>query len=338
MKYSLVLLFIFFGLPSFQQPVASSKNIFFKNEKIEWAASYQSIVNLTAETTRLSVKKWWLQKIKTDTIANFTINENGSVKRNTIDLRSFGSTSLMSSFYIKSSDRPESWEYINRNTGERFNISGTLSNDSCCGCDLSDAFRVKQLISFSDHRFHITNLLLSPLCLRLSPGGGAWYAPGNFSQSEQSEKTAGAKYITSSEVTYPIDHYDSTEHFETQTGGKTMISSLLMNELLKGDLSAFDPQTKKAIPKDSVTIWRMPVDTIAVYDTSGMITYRISVQSIIPEDITVMRILQDWFFDPETGNLYSEARSVTVLKKLFSHPGMYRGMIPLYTIPLTKKK
>jgi hypothetical protein len=329
---SLFLLFLTVGAAA--QSQGSYKDFIFNNQAISWAAEYESFVNLTPKTNTFSLKKWWIAKLKNEAVPAYNISADGNiVKTQSVHLPGLMQSAWFNDYYVQPSNTAKAWRFVNRKTSESLRVVPEYSNDSCCGCDDSEAFRVKQLLTYSHSRFSITNVLLSPLCARKKEDKIAWYPLGNFSLNTKPARTATAKYITTSEVSYNVNQLDSMVDFKTLSVGDQSIVNHLFNDVSKGILKATDPQTKEQIPKDALLTWRMPADTVADYNQNGeVVAYRVTHQEFDPKDLTVMRILQDWYFDTNTQKIYSEARSVLLLRRMVSRDGEFRGITPAYLI------
>ena len=89
-----------------------------------------------------------------------------------------------------------------------------------------------------------------------------------------------------------------------------------------------ETETGKPIPVKKLLTWRMPSDTMPVYDVNDMskITmYRVVQQERSSRDFSRIRIKQDLYFDFKNERLYSVIRAVTLYFPVRSYDGTIRG-------------
>jgi hypothetical protein len=88
----------------------------------------------------------------------------------------------------------------------------------------------------------------------------------------------------------------------------------ILQAIEKGKQKAFDPETNKQIPAKEIFIWQMPADTLSVYDAAGNSKYKVVQSRVNPDDIPLIRIFQNWYFNISTGKIESEIKSIELLQ------------------------
>lgn len=113
--------------------------------------------------------------------------------------------------------------------------------------------------------------------------------------------------------------------------GKT-IPQLILQTIEKGKLKAVDLLTGKAIPAKEIYTWHMPVDTIVQYDDAGNTKYMAVQQRRTADNITQIRIFQDWYFDVSSGKLDSRIKWIELLEEIHTSSGIFIGYMPFCRI------
>src|SRR6185503_1499562 len=142
---------------------------------IKWAAECDKVINLSPKVKDYSLKKWYIDKLKTGSVTAYKINNETRV----LSSYELSMPGLERQEWLKDlsvvpgrSKKPQDWYVIDKIKKENDQLftyrAGQLneSADSCCGCDESDAFRAKQIITYKNARFDIYTVFISPLCLR----------------------------------------------------------------------------------------------------------------------------------------------------------------------------
>lgn len=96
------------------------------------------------------------------------------------------------------------------------------------------------------------------------------------------------------------------------------VSFIILQAIEKGKIKAVDPLTNKVIPGNKIYTWHMPTNTSMVYDSLGNSTYK-TVQSVRKaDDIIMIRMYQDWYFNEATGKLYAVPRGSELMEEVRS--------------------
>jgi hypothetical protein len=312
----------------------------FNNPSVKWAAEYESLVNLTPKTNTISLKKYYLRLVQKSAVKTYRFDENGNPVTGRLILPGLATPEWLKDYYVSPSDNMAYWAFGYRKDHSGIRVLPELSGDSCCGCDQSDAFRVKQLLVYKDSRLLIQNVVLSPLCVRKKDEHLAnWYPLGNFAYNTTTVRSAGAKYLTTSDVLYHINPRDSITDFKMVSEGNPDLAADLFEELRTGKLAAYDVETNVRIPYKKLLTWQMPSDTVVVYDVNGEPAGEQIVQKEIqPSDFGWIKVKQQWYFDFTSEKLYAEVASITLMQKIFSGSGSYIGMKPFCKLVSTKAK
>jgi hypothetical protein len=304
------------------------------DQSINWAAEYSTIVNLTPVSNTLSLKKYYLDRLRKDSVRSYLIEDHVVNGNRWISDKTLTRQDWLKDHYPVPSDRPERWEFRDRkHTGSGYRVSG-FSDDECCGCDEADAFLVNQLLIYSHSKFTTRNIFLSPLCARrTSDGMASWHAMGKFAFNTTATRPATAAFLTSNTVTYSADAHDSLFEVNALTLGDPMIVDHLLKDLRTGKLFAEDPETGKKITYVELLTHNMPADTVEVLDIDMTVSsYQVVQRELDPSDIAAIRLEQDWYFDIKSEKLFSEVRSVLLMMKVNGPDGTLLGVRPFVKV------
>ena len=85
------------------------------------------------------------------------------------------------------------------------------------------------------------------------------------------------------------------------------------------------------MPVNKFLTWKMPADTMAVYDVndvSKITMYKVVQAERSSSEFSRLRIKQDLYFDFKNERLYSVIRSVIIMLPVKSYDGSLRGYTP----------
>ncbi len=303
------------------------------NTKIQWAAEYTTLVNLTPVTNTVSLKKYYLKRVKTDSVKAYRVSNHVVTGSYFLGDKSLERQDWLQDHYVISSDRPDRWQFNNRKQETEYRVSG-LSNEECCGCDEADAFLVNQVLYYSNHRMYTRNFFLSPLCARKTgERTAAWYPMGLFAFNNATVRPSASTFLTTSKPYYPVNTRDSVIDFAVLSLGEDRLVEHLMKDIEAGKLSVRDAETGEKLSYEKFLSWKMPIDTVAVYDLEGNTTgYQFVQQLLQPSDFSSIRLVQDWYFDFKSERLFSEVRSIILMMDARGPDGSYRGRYPFVSI------
>ena len=110
------------------------------------------------------------------------------------------------------------------------------------------------------------------------------------------------------------------------------LPALILQAIEKDKLKAIDRETNKPIPGKEIYTWHMAVDTIAVFDDAGNIKYNVNQRRHNPDNISRIRICQDWYFDKSTGKFQPVINWIELLEEIHTSSGFFVGHKPLCRI------
>lgn len=346
-KYSLLPLIVFSSAACFGQSIPGYVSFIRDDSSIRWAAISDKVINLTPAPGAAHLKNWYLEKLSKGAVTVYTWRDD----RGVISSHSLTLPGLVKQDWLKGltaelpeKRHPKEWYFVDpvipQNNYERVKYrigTGRFSTDSCCGCDEADAFRVKQVLTYSNGKFGIYNVFISPLCARQSgPNTGEWFplchvAYNSDGNSKIPAVSKDVVLINSDEVEYEFS-MENPSHFDSVlTAGRPLIGSLILADLSKGKIRATEISSGRNIPKGKMLTWQMPRDTVMVFDEKddtkpGRI--KVIQKERNPADFSRLRIRQDLYFDFKNERLFSRVRSVIIVVAVRNYDGDIRGYMP----------
>lgn len=329
---------------SFAQIVSGYTIHIQQDTAIQWAAECDKVVNLSPKVQAYSLKKWYLDKIRNGTATAYLFNSNNSVtKAYPLSVPTLATQDWLKGLSIELPPykNPKEWIFYDqtmpKGNYERYKYRvGALrfSTDSCCGCDEADAFRAKQVLDYKNGKFSIYNVFISPLCARQTGTTPIeWYPLCNVAYNDNAERkfpglNNDVVLLNTDEVDYEFSRENPSPFESVLTVYRTDIGSLIYQDILKGRIRPIDIETGKPMPVKKILTWKMPADTMPVFDIndpSKLIEYRVLQQERSSSEFSRLRIKQDLYFDFKNERLYSVIRSVIIMLPVKSYDGSIRG-------------
>ena len=311
---------------------------------IQWAAECDKVINLSPKENEYSLKKWYMDKLKKASVTNYTkVKGSSSVSSYSLSLPGLEKQDWLKGLTVELSaiKHPQEWFFVDntkpKSDYERLKYRGgalKFSADSCCGCDEADAFSAKQILNYKNGKFSIYNFFISPLCARQTATAPfEWYPLCNVAYNDNMERkfpglSKDVVLLNTDEVDYDFNSRNPSVFDSVLTVYRTDIGSLIYQDILKGNLKPIDIETGKPIPVKKFLTWKMPADTMAVYDVddpSKITAYKVIQAERNPRDFNRIRIKQDLYFDFKNERLYSVVRSVTLMEVVKFYDGSVRG-------------
>jgi hypothetical protein len=311
---------------------------------IQWAAESDKVVNLTPKVQAYSLKKWYMDKLKNGVVTAYKMNDSkDAVASYELSMPALETQSWLKGFDIEipSYKSPKEWYFYDKTIPKenyeryKYRVGGQkFSIDSCCGCDDADAFRAKQFLNYKNGKFSIYNVFISPLCARQTGSTPVeWYPLCNVAYNDNADgKFPGLSkdvvLLNTDEVDYEFNRENPSPSDSVFTAYRTDIGSLIYQDVLKGRIRPIDIETNKPMPVNKFLTWKMPADTMAVYDVndpSKIAEYRVVQQERSSSEFSRLRIKQDLYFDFKNEILYSVIRSVVIVLAVKSYDGSIRG-------------
>ena len=183
------------------------------------------------------------------------------------------------SIELGTSKRPQEWYVVDKTKSkdddQRLKYrAGKLNEfaDSCCGCDETDAFRAKQVITYKNSKLNIYNVFISPLCIRKTAGSlSDWYPLCNVAYNDlpNEKMTLQGKdliLLNTDQADYDFSNEMKDQDDSVLTAYRPSLIKFLLQDLQKGKIKATDYETGENILYKNFLSWKMSADTIAVYD------------------------------------------------------------------------
>lgn len=344
-KYATTLVFTTIFFSALAQTAFSYTLFIQQDTAIQWAAESDKVINLSPKINEYSLKKWYLDKLKNGSVNAYKKNEgSSSISSYTLSMSGLQNQDWLKGLEIElpAYKNPKEWYFVDNSKAEndydrlKFRVgAGKFSTDSCCGCDEADAFRAKQILNYKNGKFSIYNVFISPLCARQTTNPPfEWYPLCNVAYNDKFDRkfpgiSKDVVLLNTDEVDYEFSRIDPSPFDSVLTVYRTDIGSLIYQDILKGNLKAVEIETSKQIPLKKFLTWRMPTDTMGVYNDNGEVSsYKAVQQERSSSEFSRLRIKQDLYFDFKNERLYSVIRSVVIMLPVRSYDGSLRGYMP----------
>jgi hypothetical protein len=106
------------------------------------------------------------------------------------------------------------------------------------------------------------------------------------------------------------------------SGKGRSVSQMILESVKKGKLKAVDPLTGKLIPGKEIYKWKMPVDSMAVMErNSGRAKVNPVQRSRSADQISRIRIFNNWYLDALSGRLIPVARRIELMEEVRTAAG-----------------
>lgn len=313
---------------------------------IQWAAVSDKVINLTPEANGISLKKWYLDRLKGGTVKAYR-KDGHSFSPYSLSMPDQKTQDWLKGLAIELSPHrfPQEWYFFDKTLpADDYNRYKArvrdlnLSADSCCGCDDADAFRARQVLSYKNGKFSIYNVFISPLCARQTASPPSeWYPLCNLAYNDNAERkfpgvNKDVLLLNTNELDYNFDTERPSGFDSVYTSYRTDIGNLLYQDILLGRLRPVDVQTGKAIPVKKLLTIDMPADTTMSYDVDDpdkLSAYRVVQKQKNPRDFNRIRIKQELYFDFKNERMYSVLKSFTLMQVFYLPDGKtVRGVAP----------
>jgi hypothetical protein len=320
------------------------------DNKIRWAMETDNFLDLTPKMPKYSITAWYLNKLRTEGINIYKLNNDTySVTQGRLTHNGWNNNLSVDTINFRQLFRGQeskiSVEAVNA-------AKGNCLCDSCYHPTLFDIIKVKQLIYYKNGRFYISNVLLTPMCLKDSleyeNEFSRWYELLNvaFNNKPDISPTSKMVYIGTVEKSYDLSASNTnSQQKRLLTRQNPGIMNMMYYDLKKGLITPYDPddKTRKRKLKD-VFLRITPEVMIQEYDSLGNVvgTRKIR-QEVNTDSIYNFKLSQDVYFDREKEILVSKVKSVTIQAYIITSSGVNLGLGDIATIyydkaPLNIKK
>lgn len=343
-KAATAFVFLFTAISSYCQVVSPYTIPIQHDTAIQWAAESDKVVNLTPKTAEHSLKKWYLNKLRNGNVTAYKKLPGGRAgAAYQLSMPGLRTQDWLKGLAIELSPTrfPQEWYFFDKTMqADDYNRykarvrTLNLAADSCCGCDEADAFRAKQVLSYKNGQFGIYNVFISPLCVRPTAAPPAdWYPLCNVAYNDNAERkfpglSKEVVLLNTNEVDYDFNQETPSPFDSVLTVYRTDIGGLIYQDVLKGKLKPVETETGKPIPVKKFLTWKMPADTMAVYDIndpSKITQYKVVQAERSSREFSRIRIKQDLYFDFTNERLFSVVRSVVLMLPVRMYDGTIRG-------------
>ena len=112
------------------------------------------------------------------------------------------------------------------------------------------------------------------------------------------------------------------------------VSQAILEAIQSGKLKAFDPQTNEPIPGNKIFTWHQAADSTMVWDAKKEKNVMKVIQhKIDPEQLTSIRVYQDWYLNTATGKLECRLKMFELIGEVRTpSTGYFIGYQPLFRI------
>ncbi|HYC39412.1 MAG TPA: hypothetical protein VEB63_02915 [Chitinophagaceae bacterium] len=308
------------------------------NNQPQWTAQCSKLANLTPPKGSMSLKKFYLEKLKNASVTAYRFVP-GEPRPTVYQL---SMPKLERQEWLKglvpqprAYKNPKEWVFIDPSKTSadpdwaRYHVPDLgFSEDSCCGCDDAEAFRLRQVLSYQDGAFLIQNLLIAPLCARRSAKGSLdWYPLCEVAYCDQPLESGTLTFIGTDVLDYQLNR-----DCKPVTRVEKNLVKLVMHDFQAGRLEVTGAEGSENIPVTEFLTWDMPVDTLVEYDGAGNARWKTVRKERSLNAEYRFRIEQDFYFNAANEKLYSRVKSVLLMEPIFLPNGQLRGYRPLYRL------
>jgi hypothetical protein len=138
--------------------------------------------------------------------------------------------------------------------------------------------------------------------------------------------------LKATESNWIIKSPDKNDNLINSPIGKSL-PLLILQEIEKGNLKAFDIETNKPISSKDIFTWKMGKDSMLVYDSAGDSNKLVVKQNKLnPDEISMIRIYYDWYFNPSAGKIQSTIKRIELIEEVTNSLGTFIGYKPFCRI------
>src|ERR1017187_4783921 len=120
--------------------------------------------------------------------------------------------------------------------------------------------------------------------------------------------------LKATECNWIIKSLDKNDHLNKSQNEKS-IPLIILEEIEKGNIKAFDFESNKTIPPKEIFTWKMGKDSMLVNDSTGESNKLVVIQNKLnPDKISSIRIFHDWYFNPSSGKIHSAIKWIELIE------------------------
>jgi hypothetical protein len=343
MKYFIALLLAILSIPVFAQKEAAYKDFIQQDNKIQWAAEYDQLIEITPTIKHYGIKEVLFKQLqKNGCISNYRIDNDSVIKTKFC----LADPSLLTTYFITNDNIYHSI-YINQYSTN--SESSFIINEKKCSCigkyqkNKFDVYRIKQIIYYKNAKLYIKNILVTPLCLKDVIDTNnfqqlLWQAAYSscYNDSHKILTTAIKNKcidLGNAEAMYNFNYDVTSDSLPATvfTKKNAVFSHHLYEDILNNKLTAIG-DSNKIIAAGKIINYG--VDSIQVM--IGDDTTSSAVKTIFP-DVSIdsfykFTINQHFYFDTVNDILYSEVNYIDVNKEVITSQGVDLGTAAWYRV------
>jgi|GEM_PF-5423201 hypothetical protein len=342
MKFQLALLLCLLCCSVFAQQDATYKDFIQQDNKIQWVAEYDQLIEITPAIKKFGIRELLSQQIaKKGYIDNYHIQNEKLVMIKSFTIDSFRSA-------------PDIYKGFDININQLDSQNPFVINEQKCSCEGGvqknkfDVYKIKQLLYYANAKLYIKNVLVTPLCLkRIGDADANGYSQLVWQSAYSSCYNGGSPEaltpqlkrkcvdLGNSEAEYDLryDPMDSSFSANVLTKKKPYFPHHLYQDLIDGKITAVNPVGYKVIPAKKVIGYGVPIIEVPVYDSDGV---QIGVRKTSPEvnidSFYNYGINQHFYFDSVNDKLYSEINYINVYENVVTSQGINLGSTVIYRV------
>ncbi len=309
------------------------------DKKIQWAAEYSQVLNITPDIRALGIKQLMLHQLKKKgyikeyEIVGGYILSNNIKKLHPHDL----STPLeINPFkqYLSSSIYDDS-SFINKE--KKCDCESEISQNNF------DIYNLDQLLFYKDSKLFVKNVLVTPLCLNyITEKEFTWNACIStcYDNNRTSKASPKKRWIDygNSEQTYNLmyDPVNARASSRILSVRNPQLARHLLEDIMDKKITAVD-DSFNIIPGSKILQYKNDPVTIPVYDSTGEISaYQTVYNEINVDSFYEFGINQHFYLDTINNVLHSEVNYIDVYRKVITSMGVYLGKTKFFRIYFIK--
>jgi hypothetical protein len=357
MRTLLSTLLLIASLSCFAQNRVEYANSIQGDTSVKWAAIYNSYINLTPANPNFNIRNFFVNRMKKTALPVYKEDPASfAVLTTSMNYEQF-------KMGMKATDHDPAkmncwFRYDNKpNASEDIFTRETNDCDTCVLANKLSFFKVKQLLYYKDHRFHIRNILLSPVVYKKKTQEGITSA--EFFETDNLAFDAGndtddaipatAKFIARScnNLVLLPSTSPNTASSDILTKDNWSLSNQLYKDISNRSLKAYNadnsiyPDPKHILDYRHIEMYKNPPDTTATYDSTGTYIGDVAVYRQVDFDsIYNFMLVQDLYFDFDKQVLYSKAVALVPRIAVYTNSGIKLGLTQYWGVmfPEEKKK
>jgi|GEM_PF-2498724 len=346
-----------------QQPIEYA-NFIKSDTAVKWAAVYNSYVNLTPANPKLSIRNFYVNKLKKQGATAY-IEDSASF---TVTPTHINYNDYISSIKpISYGDTKTDWWFRADEKMTALEIAFNKESNKCDTCLLINKvslFNVKQLLYYKDHQFKIQNVLMRPVIYKKGANDfkedASYYEATdllfNEAKTDDVSIPPSAKFISRSFNNLTLKAYRETNDnvfHETNCkflgNGDSMLVNWLYKDIKDKKLQAYStdrsiyPDPHNMLDLQKVTEYKNDPVLVPIMDSTGAVVQTMTVRADMENMLSRIynfTLIQDLYFDFTKEKLYSKVIALVPRLPVYTSSGKLVGFTDYWGVmfPQEKKK